>query len=949
MFGALGGLLSQDGASRLLRWPRAEHFRQVATQNPRSVSTTAKNIPALPSDEPHWIQDLSMEFWNRLIGGSGSASSAVNKQPPPRHWQSLLHSWRNSREFDPSSQDHLRGYIKRLNELLVEEEKSSSPLCMNFCYEQQVFIALSKIGQAGSPGVIKECIAAFSTLIDNEDEEFLAQESFSQSLIGFLRKTGQKSHRSFEGEYVELLFSIAQKIRLSRDILPAWFTTRADEEGGRGYEGLCPQQKFAGITNKDDFPLFYLLIDYVHHEGRVGDFARTGLLYIIEAASTSGDLEKWIVESDLATLMASGLGALYSQLSRKLVVDYPTADPPTILVLSDCSSCPLAFGAESSTSEDFQTHLETFLSYLIFWQDVLEHCRSTEVKQTLLDHFQVLFLQQLLYPSLLESSDLDGGSSVAVLTYVRVVLDTLEHPDIIHLILSYLMALPDETKAASAPSSPSVAKRRKSLDLLNKVTEMDDKPSPDLFNLVDLVLTSLKSKSQQTVSATLKLISTILRKHHPYSISTLLKVIPVAADAQLRTLGAHNKEMELFFSLVGDISEDGDVSESYGEHLKDVLSLLESHPCSMKVLALKNSAFAGGAEDAREPENPKVRDMYTHTVHPNDPLLRSVVDLLKSFFSNTVETNLTLTAVIVDLATCSFMRPEGWLLFDPTSYEFDDSDDERDGDEWDQLEDVENELTSIMGDSDEQAYRRKEKKRAKDLKRANRQPRWTNTPPILQAIEDLVSQVQAYRRAIPDLDDKLSERKRAFQFTDELNDALLSSPLPQPTPPTRTSVLDSISAKNLMRPSSAHTPIVRSRQPSGGSGHSTPAPNSLVPTRSTISTPSPAHGISPSVGLARSPESPFNHHMLETTQRRIRVLRPGQAILHLPPPPEGESREGSVTGIETPPTMGDFVRVGGDFTLSHLLTNIMVLREFVLELGALVQVRASLFGDLRFA
>jgi hypothetical protein len=70
------------------------------------------------------------------------------------------------------------------------------------------------------------------------------------------------------------------------------------------------------VTNKEDFPLFYLLIDYVHHEGRVGDFSRTGLLYIVESASTSEELERWIVESDLATLMASGLGALYSQLSR---------------------------------------------------------------------------------------------------------------------------------------------------------------------------------------------------------------------------------------------------------------------------------------------------------------------------------------------------------------------------------------------------------------------------------------------------------------------------------------------------------------------------------------------------------------------------------------------------------------------------------------------------------
>lgn len=58
---------------------------------------------------------------------------------------------------------------------------------------------------------------------------------------------------------------------------------------------------------------------------------------------------------------------------------------------------PPAPGAETPDSPEFRTHLETFLSYLTFWQDVLEHCRSEEVKQTLLDHFQVLFLQQLLF------------------------------------------------------------------------------------------------------------------------------------------------------------------------------------------------------------------------------------------------------------------------------------------------------------------------------------------------------------------------------------------------------------------------------------------------------------------------------------------------------------------------------------------------------------------------
>jgi hypothetical protein len=137
---------------------------------------------------------------------------------------------------------------------------------------------------------------------------------FAQSLINFLRRVGGRGIIELEGEYVELLFSIASKIRLQPEILPVWFATSPGS--AREEIEMDKQQKFAGVTLKDDFPLFYLLIDYVHNEGRVGDFARTGLLYLIESASSSEDLERWIVESDLATLMASGLGALYSQLSR---------------------------------------------------------------------------------------------------------------------------------------------------------------------------------------------------------------------------------------------------------------------------------------------------------------------------------------------------------------------------------------------------------------------------------------------------------------------------------------------------------------------------------------------------------------------------------------------------------------------------------------------------------
>jgi hypothetical protein len=83
--------------------------------------------------------------------------------------------------------------------------------------------------------------------------------------------------------------------------------------------------------------------------------------------------------------------------TRKLSVLHPPQNLPIILLLSDYSEMQPNPQAESFFGEDFQNHLVTFLSYLTFWQDVLEHCRSSDVRHTLIDHFQILFLQQLLY------------------------------------------------------------------------------------------------------------------------------------------------------------------------------------------------------------------------------------------------------------------------------------------------------------------------------------------------------------------------------------------------------------------------------------------------------------------------------------------------------------------------------------------------------------------------
>lgn len=242
----------------------------------------------------------------------------------------------------------------------------------------------------------------FASLIESEEESFVENDAFSASLTNLLvRVTGANSIRlglDTEVKVVELAFNITTKIRLEPEILPAWFKVHADA-GAQDDKFKDEREKFAGRTQKQDFPLFYLLMDYIHHEGRVGDFARTGLLYIIEAASHSVELEQWIVESDLSTLMATGLGALYSQLSRKLVIDHPPQGLPPALAFSDYQHPASTFEIVSSCSPDYQLHMDTFLSHLLFWQDVLNHCRSVEVKSTLLEHFQIIFLQQLLLVS----------------------------------------------------------------------------------------------------------------------------------------------------------------------------------------------------------------------------------------------------------------------------------------------------------------------------------------------------------------------------------------------------------------------------------------------------------------------------------------------------------------------------------------------------------------------
>ncbi|OTB18699.1 hypothetical protein K445DRAFT_54799, partial [Daldinia sp. EC12] len=918
--------------------------------------------------------------------------------------------WRNCSNIaqDEDAAENIELRLQGLTNILADESRRPLPHpCVSFSATKQIYVPIAKIATSSyNEWIIKEAVLFFATLIESEEEAFVESDAFSASLTNLLvRITGVNSIRlgpDTEVKVVELAFNITTKIRLEPRILSAWFKSHPENHANEE-KAKDQREKFAGRIQKQDFPLFYLLMDYIHHEGKIGDFARTGLLYIIEAASSSVALEQWIVESDLSTLMATGLGALYSQLSRKLVIDHPPENLPPVLALSDYQHPTSTFEIVSSCSPDFQLHLETFLSHLLFWQDVLNHCRSGEVKSTLLEHFQVIFLQQLLYPSLLESSDVDGGSSVAVLTYLRRILEALDHPDMINLILHYLLALPDAESSAPADAEPSVsaARKRKSMDLATMMaTKVESSYTPLLFNLVDLIRSCLKSRNQQTVCVTLQLVAAILKRHHRYATTTLLHTEGIDTNTSRRTVGAHEQEVEFLTTLAGSVGGQDNFNEIYENILKDSMARVEGHPCSLK-LVIPNLP----TNNPRLPIIPDSLpgapgDVPPHTLSAEDPLWNSILDILESFFINPVEMNLSATETILDLAVCGYISVEGWLMRHPRKYSY--------GSETD-------ESASLHLDPDSPSFAETEKLQA--IAKCRQWPVWQSSalPRILTVLESLADQVDFFRSSIPRFEELLQQRREAFQTAD----TIVSNPNFRPTSTTGASIPDQTSqdgsrAASPQRPSAlegfaqrilsefgspSRTGSPRGRKEtirgsstgsgtSGGHGVVSPTPKPMPPPPKEF----PLNYDDPSKsGVARS-LSPGSQHSgqdgavvnqaaaFAAVDQGIlarQVPLPAQKIEPIPldferknadvstdadgeqggeegAKPEDTEDQDSNDGSEaadhsiapTPPETPPEVKTA---SVSHILTNIIIYQQFLLELASLVQVRASLFNEVKFA
>lgn len=464
-------------------------------------------------------------------------------------------------------------------------------------------------------------------------------------------------------------------------------------------------------------------------------------------------------------------------------------------------------------------------------------------------------------------------------------LEVIDQPELIHRILHYLLASPSDSQPTVdvAPSQKDMSiSRRRSLDLLAAFAEEAAKPSPSLFNLVDLILMSIKSQNRETVVATLRLLTVILRRHHSFA-GSLIKTCPPVRDTR-RTVGALNAELRQFMSLATSIGDDPTIDASYDNYLRDAALIVESR---LFIAPSPGTSIADGPAD---------RPLDVRT---DDLIFKELLSLLENFFTNSVVVNLALTEVITSLASSNLVSLDGWLLVEPSNYEYQVDATPQSRVVFDEPEDKtkppESDIRNLVA----------------VVKQAHAEPTWSseNTPPIARVLRRLVGYIEQWRRDMSDFDVLVAARRELLHSDDQADRSANASRQPSEPPTTRTSM------DPLQR-------TVRAEYESPRGRSTRPLDEGLMSPR----------GVGSPLREGTS-DSQMRPVIAEDLRRRLAT----QFWI--------DSYGRLVTSEGADGSDGEAAEASRKVTLGHILTNAVILQEFILELTALVQVRATLFEE----
>ena len=536
--------------------------------------------------------------------------------------------------------------------------------------------------------------------------------------------------------------------------------------------------------------------------------------------------------------------------------------------------------------------------------------------------------------------------------------------ELLHITLQYLLALPEKREEDVAPVRPTtLARRRKSSVLVMTLSQGEEKPIPYLFTLVDLVITSLRSHDQQTLTATLQLLSGVLHSQHHYVLSSFIRTITSADTVPIRSIDTHIIHTNTLFSMAEDLIEHAELTDMYDAHLQDARTLLEDHCCSQQLLALPEARASENR--LNRADNKKIpSSVRPHLLDVDDPLLCSLISQLGDFLANDIGTNLSLTRVFSTLASCGYTSLNGWLLGSTPPNEAP-SIPSRASDDGSEREDT------IKIDQGSHDATSKAVIEGSQCISPGRTSMGHGTSPIFDTLDSLVHQVERYRHDIEDFDRYLAERRHIFKIGESIDHAVANdvSAVPKSEEPdsgesvggpkSRKRALAQLGSipERLMSETSSLA-VSRSSSPRGrqlGDPHSStlrgrlnhlrisPSPT-LSDSDSRTFSPSPLRKGSQTSASPKPPGTPIGPPGALRRKIKVKVRSDPGASRGQNIGSETSSIRSASTTADVKPSEPEDIK---EISLSHLLTNIIILQEFTMELAAIIEVRASLFGEVR--
>ena len=794
-----------------------------------------------------------------------------------------------------------------------------------------------------------------------------------------------------------------------------------------------------------EFLLFNYLLRFVHREGQIGDFARAGLLFLMDVAMSPGEpihrfgrneksssdndpitdaalaLAEYILDGDFSEVLGAGLGAVYSLLPSKLEFCPPAAeaDQGTGMVVGAgidndekerqqmLRQKNRSLGIEDASNPDFRSRLDHFLKLLEFLQDVLRrnvvHDSSdptvdasmlvgTAIVQSILDAVRHIFLENVLYSSILECSDTDG-SAVAVMSYIEIMIRTLQDGPLSDLLVDFLISEDNEevrprqrphsmlmlgdnppprsTNSGTADKQNKLRRRKSSAMLLLEMEAPESRrpseyfTSMGRFTLKDLLVSNLRSISLPTATAALQLFQSLLLQHPQFTVDQLLVVVP---DAKATSFPApsmipntteviaspDDEETFVYPGTEHDIQVDQSTvppsprsvflqpETTYSTHEREMglyLTLVSrvdpSHSSDTFSTGydhyLRDALFTIYNQKCFNFDlDADSRAHLKHRLNVNDPILSLILEYLRKFFYNTPEFNIALTGVLAALAIHPDRSLAGWLTF-----AFNDATPR------DQMKHPCGD-SGITDDGDDRSIDYEiEEKLAADSNRLPASSMDEQSQPVVHSIfHGLVSQLERYRQLVNNFDKFLLERRQGLLFSENLADAL-------------TLALELDDEKNA-----TSTPEVLTHRPKQKSKST--LVSFLTPKKNRTKASSiPSEPATPPTGINKHiPVSPFGPHYERTGAIVVEPF-----IAPVPPSSPWTPARSTKWNADEEDVFTSASQWGQEpaarfrddddderakkakVTLSQLLDNVVILEESIKELVAIIHARRSLGID----